>query len=141
MGLAEHLDLPVAGRQPARYRLYAVIVHAGHSPDAGHYFSFCRASDGGGGVAEDGGDDGRWWRLDDSSAAPVSAAVVLGQPRQSTDTAYILLYRLEGAEVAGGRLLAPVDPPGPLRASVQQDSAVHRRSRHGRLVRAPPACS
>ena len=132
VGLTEYLDVPVAGRQPARYKLYAVIVHAGHSSDAGHYFSFCLAYEGGDGVSDEHGDDGGWWRLDDSSTPPVTAAVVLGRPRQPTETAYTLMYRLDGASTADGQPPALTTLSCPLRAAVNKDNAVYRRSRQGR---------
>ena len=126
VGLTERLTVPMASQPAAKYRLYAVIVHAGHSLDAGHYFSFCRASDG-------CGDD--WWRLDDTSTAPVTAATALGLLRRPTDASYVLLYRLEGA---GRRPLTLAVLPGPLRAAVMQDNAVFRRDRQDRPVRALP---
>ena len=138
VGLTERLAVPLAGRPPAQYRLYAVIVHAGHSLDAGHYFSFCRASEGGGGGGVD--DDG-WWRLDDSSAVPVTAATALGQPRRSTEAAYTLLYRLTEPAESGSELCrspALTALPGPLRAAVDRDNAVYRRERQGRPVGALP---
>ena len=130
VGLTELLDVPVADRQPAQYRLYAVIVHSGHSLDAGHYYSFCRASDGGDGVGSDGAEGG-WWRLDDATAAPVSAAVVLGRPQRTTDAAYTLMYRLVGA-AAGVRPPVLAALPGPLRAAVNRDNAVYRQMRQRR---------
>ena len=51
--------MSLADRPPAQNRLYAVIVLVGHSLDAGHYFSFCRAAGGGGG----GSDDVGWMTL------------------------------------------------------------------------------
>ena len=137
VGLTERLAVPLAGRSPAQYRLYAVIVHAGHSLDAGHYFSFCRASGGGGGGGSDDADDG-WWRLDDTSATPVTAAAALGRSRRSTEAAYTLLYRLTEAEAADGRPPALTALPGPLRAAVNRDNAVYRRERQGRTVTALP---
>ncbi|XP_043203123.1 uncharacterized protein LOC122371098 [Amphibalanus amphitrite] len=135
--LTEWLTVPLATGPPAQYRLYAVIVHAGHSLDAGHYFSFCRAS-GGGGI--DGMDDTGWWRLDDTSAVPVPAATALGRPRRSTEAAYTLLYRLTDAAVAGaaGGLSALAALPGPLRAAVERDNAVFRRERQSRTAGALP---
>ena len=135
--LTEWLTVPLAAGPPAQYRLYAVIVHAGHSLDAGHYFSFCRAS-GGGGI--DGMDDTGWWRLDDTSAVPVPAATALGRPRRSTEAAYTLLYQLTDAAVAGaaGGLSALAALPGPLRAAVERDNAVFRRERQGRTAGALP---
>ena len=135
--LTEWLTVPLATGPPAQYRLYAAIVHAGHSLDAGHYFSFCRAS-GGGGI--DGMDDTGWWRLDDTSAVPVPAATALGRPRRSTEAAYTLLYRLTDAAVAGaaGGLSALAALPGPLRAAVERDNAVFRRERQSRTAGALP---
>ncbi|KAF0300891.1 Ubiquitin carboxyl-terminal hydrolase 38 [Amphibalanus amphitrite] len=135
--LTEWLTVPLATGPPAQYRLYAVIVHVGHSLDAGHYFSFCRAS-GGGGI--DGMDDTGWWRLDDTSAVPVPAATALGRPRRSTEAAYTLLYRLTDAAVAGaaGGLSALAALPGPLRAAVERDNAVFRRERQSRTAGALP---
>ncbi|KAF0292792.1 Zinc finger SWIM domain-containing protein 8 [Amphibalanus amphitrite] len=135
--LTEWLTVPLATGPPAQYRLYAVIVHAGHSLDAGHYFSFCRAS-GGGGI--DGMDDTGWWLLDDTSAVPVPAATALGRPRRSTEAAYTLLYRLTDAAVAGaaGGLSALAALPGPLRAAVERDNAVYRRERQSRTAGALP---
>ena len=57
---------PSTERVWCQYRLYSVIVHAGHSLNAGHYFAFCRGSDGAEG----------WRRLDDptvSATAPLPA--------------------------------------------------------------------
>ncbi|XP_043234034.1 ubiquitin carboxyl-terminal hydrolase 35-like [Amphibalanus amphitrite] len=139
VGLTERLEVPLADRPPAQYRLYAVIVHAGHSLDAGHYFSFCRASgaggcDGGGGLGDDD-----WWRLDDSSAVPVTAAAALGRPKRSTDAAYTLLYRLaESSPADDCPPPAMAALPGPLRAAVDRDNAVYRQERRGRPVGALP---
>ena len=85
--LTERLAVPIAGRQPAQYRLRAAIMHAGDSLDAGHYFSFCRVSGGCSGGRDDA--DDAWWRLDDTSVAPVSAAAALGPPCRSSEAAYV----------------------------------------------------
>ena len=56
VALTERLAVPLAGQPAVQYLLYAVVVHSGLSLDAGHYFSFCRASGSGGGSnSADGG--------------------------------------------------------------------------------------
>ena len=123
----ERLAVPLVGRQPAQYRLCAVIVHAGHSLDVGHYFSFCRVSG-----DDSGGCDGAdvdWWRLDDASATPVTAATVLGRPRCPTETTCMLLYRLAGEAETVGRPQALATLPVPLREAVDRDNAEYRRER------------
>ena len=127
IGLTDQLTVPLVGQPAAQYQLYAVIVHAGVSLTAGHYFSYCRVSNGDGGGAE-----GSWWRLDDSSATPVKLATVTGRPRLPTDTAYILMYELAGAAVARQPTLAEL--PSPLRAAVNQDNAAYRQERRIRPV-------
>ena len=105
--LAEQLHIPLASRQAIRYRLYAVIVHTGHSLDTGHYYSFCRSSDAGRGPD---GADGGWWRLDDSSTAAVTAEA--GDGRQPELTAL----------------------PSPLQDAVVRDNAEYRRRRENRPI-------
>ena len=61
MDLAKRLAVPLVGRQPAQYLLYAVVLHAGHSPDS----SLCLSSGGGGKADVFDGADGGWWRLND----------------------------------------------------------------------------
>ena len=123
VGLSERLEVPLAGQPAAQYRLYAVMVHAGLSPDAGHYFAFCRSSGG-------GGADGGWWRLDDTCVVPVPAAAALGRPRRASEAAYTLLYGL--ATAADGRPSALAALPESLRAAVEHDNAEYRRERRGR---------
>ena len=123
--LSEQLSIPLVGQPAAEYQLYAVIAHAGHSLDAGHYFSFCRVSSGGG-----GGTDNDWWRLDDTSATPVKQVTVTDRPQLPTDTAYTLMYRLAGA--AAGRQPTLAELPSPLRAAVEQDNAEYRRELQAR---------
>lgn len=53
--MAGRLQLPLADGGAATFRLYAAVVHAGASLDAGHYYCLARPADGG----------GDWWRLDD----------------------------------------------------------------------------
>ena len=130
VSLTERPKVPLADWPTAQYRLYAVIVHASHSLDSDHYFSFCRAS--GGGVSDDGG----WWRLDDAAATPVTATTSLSRPHRSTKTAYTLLRRLAGA-ADEGRPPALAALPGALRAAVEHN-AVYRRERRGRPTTALP---
>ena len=133
VGLTELLAVPVADRPPAQYWLYAVIMHAGHSLDTGHYFSLCRASD----SSSDHADGGGWWRLDDTSASPVTAAAALGRPQCPMETAYTLLYRLSGKE--NRRLLTLADLPGPLRAAVEHDNDLYRQERQIRPISLEPS--
>ncbi|PON48045.1 Ubiquitinyl hydrolase [Parasponia andersonii] len=60
------------------YDLYAIVVHVGLSPMAGHYFSFVRSS------------PDTWHRLDDSKVTRVPEEFVLSQD------AYILFYVRRG---------------------------------------------
>ena len=60
------------------------------------------ASGGGDGAGPDDGDGG-WWMLDDSTVAPVTTAAALCRPRQYSDAAYVLLYRMPETVAAGGR--------------------------------------
>ena len=124
--LAEQLHVPLASRQAIRYRLYAVIVHTGHSLDTGHYYSFCRSSDAGRGPD---GADGGWRRLDDSSATAVTADAALERPN-FTGVAYILLYRM--AEAGDGQQPELTALPAPLQEAVVRDNAEYRRRREGR---------
>ena len=134
--MTERLVVPLADRPPAQYQLYAVIVHAGHSLDSGHYFSFCRVS---GGCSDDVGGD--WWRFDDTSATPVTTDDALGRLRRSTETPYTLLYRLEGAEAARARPSALAELPGPLRTAVGRDNAAYRLHQGYRRVGPHPPLS
>ena len=131
--MTERLAVPIAGRQPAQYRLCAVIMHAGDSLDVGHYFSFGRVSGGCSGGRDDA--DDAWWRLDDTSVAPVSAAAALGPPCRSSEAAYVLLYQLIEAETAAGRQPALAALPVSLRA------AVARGQRGASSRAAGPACA
>jgi len=57
------------------YHLYGVLVHAGHSLNSGHYYSYVKAA------------NGSWYCCDDCSVSPSSIQTVLNQK------AYILFYR------------------------------------------------
>ena len=133
MEVTEQLTVPLAGQSPAQYLLYAVIVHAGHSLDAGHFFALCRLSGGDGRGDASDGVDGRWWRLDDSTLTVVqtTADTALNRARNSTATPYTLFYRLAGAEATGRRMPVPTVLPGPMRSAVDRDNAVYRMERRG----------
>lgn len=65
----------------AKYRLYAVIVHSGHSARSGHYFAFARHA------------TGTWYHFDDEDVKVVAEQTVLRQQ------AYLLFYELESSMV------------------------------------------
>lgn len=65
----------------ARYRLYGVIVHEGHSCNSGHYHAFVRSS------------TNVWYSMNDCSVRQVSLDTVLRQ------RAYILFYQKNSQEV------------------------------------------
>ena len=75
-------------------------MYTGDSLDAGHYFSCCCASDG------DGSDDGDcdWWRQDDTTAVRTMPDAALYRSRRSSETPYLLFYRLKEAGMTEGRL-------------------------------------
>ncbi|ORX58133.1 cysteine proteinase [Hesseltinella vesiculosa] len=58
----------------AKYQLYAVLVHLGHSCDSGHYYAYVKAP------------NGQWFRMDDEDVTPVTLKEVLAQQ------AYMLFY-------------------------------------------------
>ena len=60
--------------KPVGYSLYAVLVHAGHSVQSGHYYAFVKSP------------NGSWYRMDDDSVSMVKLSTVLAQK------AYILFY-------------------------------------------------
>ena len=126
--LTEQLTVPLPDRPSAEYFLYAVIVHVGHSLDAGHYFSCCCAS---GGDGSDSGDCD-WWRLNDTTAERTTPDAALCRSRRSSETPYLLFYRLKEAGATGGRLPSLTALPGPLRADVDRDNVAHRQERRHR---------
>ncbi|RKO85553.1 hypothetical protein BDK51DRAFT_24261, partial [Blyttiomyces helicus] len=78
VGFRETLDItpymsPNQGR--AVYKLYGVLVHAGHSCNSWHYFSFVKNS------------NDAWFSMNDTEVRQVGLNTVLKQ------TAYILFYR------------------------------------------------
>ena len=126
--LTEQLTVPLPDRPSAEYFLYAVIVHVGHSLDAGHYFSCCCAS---GGDGSDSGDCD-WWRLNDTTAERTTPDAALCRSRRSSETPYLLFYRLKEAGATEGRLPSLTALPGPLRADVDRDNVAHRQERRHR---------
>jgi len=110
--LSGHMsDTAVESRGP-RYRLYAMVVHAGSSVGCGHYYAYARASGGGGGgggaAAEEdsfygtrsSGDD--WYLFDDAVVRPVSAREVFD------DEAYVLFYERDASESLPPHAIAPL---------------------------------
>ena len=109
--VTEQLTVPQAGQSPAQYLLYAVVVHAGHSLDAGHFSpsAACPAvtdavtlrvrttrTEGGGG-----------WTTPQSCTVQTTADTALNRARNFIDTPYMLFYRLAGAEAIGERMPVP----------------------------------
>mmetsp|Transcript_2965 Transcript_2965/g.6481 ORF Transcript_2965/g.6481 Transcript_2965/m.6481 type:complete len:470 (+) Transcript_2965:124-1533(+) len=74
--------------QEAKYRLYAVIVHRGHSARSGHYIAFARHPS-----------TDKWYEFDDEAVRPVPVQEVLRQQ------AYLLFYQKKS--------LPPPVPSGP----------------------------
>lgn len=77
MEFDEELDLAPYMSTPgsdARYRLAAVVVHAGHTVHSGHYFAYVRAP------------GGTWWCCDDDAVTTAALNTVLRQQ------AYMLVY-------------------------------------------------
>ncbi|NXG47737.1 UBP36 hydrolase, partial [Psilopogon haemacephalus] len=67
--------LSVPCRDPVLYRLYAVLVHSGHSCHAGHYYCYVKAS------------NGQWHLMNDERVCLVDIQEVLGQQP------YLLFYQ------------------------------------------------
>ncbi|KAI9329381.1 hypothetical protein DFJ73DRAFT_648668, partial [Zopfochytrium polystomum] len=63
-----------ASKGPVNYSLYGVLVHAGHSCNSGHYYSYVK------------GPNGIWYCMNDTDVRQVSVSVVLSQ------SAYMLFY-------------------------------------------------
>lgn len=107
--LSERLQVQTTEDGVATFRLYAVLIHSGRSPDAGHYYCVARHS---------GQPSGSWLRLDDAKVAPLpaeaSAAILRGGPTHNRersaqlDTPYTLLYQLD---CGGAETTAPATPP------------------------------
>ncbi|RKP03917.1 hypothetical protein CXG81DRAFT_8957, partial [Caulochytrium protostelioides] len=67
---------PYLSHAPAAcwYDLYGVVVHAGHSPNSGHYYAYVRAH------------NGTWYRMNDASVSQVGLKTV------QAEAAYMLFY-------------------------------------------------
>nr|CCA25244.1 ubiquitinspecific protease putative [Albugo laibachii Nc14] len=82
--LKKHISFPLELALPntcksksqnrTKYTLYAILVHAGHSTDCGHYYAFVKGS------------SRQWYEMNDDSVRWVSADTVLSQ------RAYMLFY-------------------------------------------------
>lgn len=78
---------PLLGpRQPHIYDLYAVAVHAGHSLQSGHYYSYVKAP------------NCSWYRCDDETVSTASESTALSQK------AYLLFYISRDAVSRAGAL-------------------------------------
>ena len=128
LDLAEHADGPGApgtGRAPTgtRYRLRAVVHHAGQSVRAGHYNCWVRdrgTRDAPGAAgAEDGRGRGAWTLFDDSSVRPPRADL----PAEVHQGAYLLFYEQLSAGSA--------DPGGAAAAAGPADTGQDPRERSG----------
>ena len=136
--LEGRLLLPLAEDTTATYCLYAAVVHAGPSLDAGHYYCLARPSDGGAG----------WWKLDDDLATRLMDTVptaagseaegslpyagtdpeqALGLDRPS-DTAFLLFYR-RCDDQESEQHEETVQLPDSLHEEIALDNRAHRRGR------------
>ncbi|XP_065508414.1 ubiquitin carboxyl-terminal hydrolase 42-like [Caloenas nicobarica] len=145
----EYLDLGAytsqAAKGPLLYSLYAVLVHEGHSCQAGHYYCFVKAS------------DGQWYKMNDDSVDLCDIQTVLGQrtyllfyvrhrdltpgagaERQETQSTWLAKLVQELKSPFSEGIVAPRKPEG--EANMQrihrnrspQDSAGPRPQRRGR---------
>ena len=60
--------------KPHKYALYAVLVHAGHSNNSGHYYSYIKAP------------NGRWHCMDDETVSTCKLSTVLKQKAGDSST-------------------------------------------------------
>ena len=86
--LAPFMSDHTASSSRVMYDLLGVVVHAGHDPQSGHYYSFVKA------------ERGQWFVFDDSAVRPVAASSVLSA------RAYMLLYQRRSPK-------APASPAAP----------------------------
>jgi ubiquitin carboxyl-terminal hydrolase 36/42 len=91
---AQELDLAPFCGQPAKYRLYAVLVHQGGTVHSGHYYAFVQAG------------NHLWYEMNDSIVTPTSAQRAL-----SNAAAYILFYKQATTEPRPLPIPAPLPPP------------------------------
>ncbi|KAI9274170.1 hypothetical protein BY458DRAFT_454752 [Sporodiniella umbellata] len=71
--------------QAATYKLYAVLVHDGHSCDSGHYYAYVRTP------------SGNWTMINDDIVSQVSEQEVLSQK------AYMLFYEQKNVSFTSGK--------------------------------------
>ncbi|KAJ3332931.1 Ubiquitin carboxyl-terminal hydrolase 36 [Blyttiomyces sp. JEL0837] len=101
------LDItPFMSEQQERttYQLYGVLVHAGHSCNSGHYYSYVKAP------------NGLWYCMNDSDVRQVSLQSVLDQ------TAYILFYSSNKPTVSPQK---PLKQEKPAEAKPQTKTSVN----------------
>ncbi|KAM9211243.1 ubiquitin carboxyl-terminal hydrolase 42-like [Leptosomus discolor] len=115
----EYLDLrpytsETAG-EPLLYSLYAVLVHAGGSCGAGHYFCYIKAS------------DGLWYQMDDTAVNPCDISTVLKQQ------AYLLFYisRQAAGSKQGGAAGPGFSPSSPCQRTGARERVRSRSPRQG----------
>ena len=75
--------LPQSQKVRATLRLYGVLVHAGSTPNSGHYYCYVKAR------------TGSWYKMDDSSVERVQWQTV------QQETAYMLFYLNEAGQLLG----------------------------------------
>eukprot|EP00941_MAST-03F_sp_MAST-3F-sp1_P005093 g5093.t1 len=81
----------IAGRRDYEYRLYAVVMHAGRSASAGHYFAFARPS------SEVHAEDQNWTRFNDMKVTSVTLEKMCSIARDHPEnTCYFMIYHLVG---------------------------------------------
>lgn len=116
--LEGHMSEDAAEAGP-KYRLYAMVTHAGGSVSSGHYYAFVRkpavppvtdtrereSPDDFYGTAKD--DDDEWYLCDDSSVRKVSRSEVFHEQ------AYVLFYERDDGEGPPPHAVAPLDKWGP----------------------------
>ncbi|KAJ2999284.1 hypothetical protein HDV02_003217 [Globomyces sp. JEL0801] len=67
LNVSPYVSSDKKGQGNIEYELFGVNMHAGHSCNSGHYYSFIKSS------------DGNWYKMDDSSVKPVPISSVLQQ--------------------------------------------------------------
>lgn len=113
------------GEADVLYDLYALVVHAGSSPDHGHYYTYAAAYPASGAAQDD-----QWFCLDDSRVQVSSAAAAL-----QSSVPYLLFYSCRSAVPLGEAALACDRALSPaLAAQVRALDMHHARSEHARAA-------